>query len=66
MERYYITLEQELLTRELEERAHLFRDEPRRKRPGLLARLVKWLKTPVTAPREPVMDPWHATYIRPA
>lgn len=62
MEGYFIIREHELRVREMEERAQLFRDEPRKPRRRVSARRG-------TTAAIPVMDrgrlnPWDATYIR--
>jgi|GEM_PF-2707699 len=66
MESYYILREHELLVRELEARAQLLRDEPRKPRRSLFARIKNWLTTPRSAAKEPTVDPWTATFVRPA
>ncbi|MCK9519023.1 MAG: hypothetical protein M0R74_08405 [Dehalococcoidia bacterium] len=65
MEGFYVMREHEVRMRELEERALLFRDVPRRPR-----RWFSWLRRrPVTthvAPEREPLNPWDATYIRAA
>lgn len=66
METEYVLREHELLMQELEARAQLFRDEPRRPRRRLFGRRAKPLAGAVTVAHGAELNPWDQTYIRAA
>jgi hypothetical protein len=65
METEYVLREHELLVHEVEARAQLFRDEPRRPRWRLFGRRAKPLAREITL-QHAELNPWDATYLRAA